>query len=249
MENTFIPQAIEIVSKAIAADNAGEWETALGLYSAALERFMVGLKYEKNEARRQAIYPRVKGYMDRAEELSKYLKTSSELESQGDGGGGGGGTASKNRTSKDTNGDDDETKKLRSALGSAIISEKPNVKWDDVAGLDAAKEALKETVILPTRFPQLFTGKRKPFKGILLYGPPGTGKSYLAKAVATEVDSTFFSISSSDLVSKWQGESERLVRNLFEMARESEGGRSIIFIDEVDSLCSSRTEGTSQTMY
>jgi len=116
------------------------------------------------------------------------------------------------------------------------------VKWEDVAGLELAKEALKETVILPTRFPQLFTGKRKPFKGILLYGPPGTGKSYLAKAVATEVDSTFFSVSSSDLVSKWQGESERLVRNLFEMAREAEG-RSIIFIDEVDSLCSSRTEG------
>jgi len=117
------------------------------------------------------------------------------------------------------------------------------VKWTDVAGLDLAKESLKETVILPVRFPQLFTGKRKPFKGILLYGPPGTGKSYLAKAVATEADSMFFSVSSSDLVSKWQGESERLVRNLFEMARSAEGGNAIIFIDEVDSLCGSRSEG------
>lgn len=105
-----------------------------------------------------------------------------------------------------------------------------------------------QTVILPTKFPQLFTGKRKPFKGILLYGPPGTGKSYLAKAVATEADSTFFSVSSADLISKWQGESERLVRNLFEMARESEGGRAIIFIDEVDSLCGSRTEGESDSL-
>ena len=105
-----------------------------------------------------------------------------------------------------------------------------------------------KTVILPTKFPQLFTGKRKPFKGILLYGPPGTGKSYLAKAVATEADSTFFSVSSADLISKWQGESERLVRNLFEMARESENGRAIIFIDEVDSLCGSRSEGESDSL-
>lgn len=91
----------------------------------------------------------------------------------------------------------------------AILSETPNVQWSDVAGLGPAKEALKEAVILPIKFPQLFTGKRTPWRGILLYGPPGTGKSYLAKAVATEAKSTFFSVSSSDLVSKWMGESER----------------------------------------
>lgn len=94
----------------------------------------------------------------------------------------------------------------------AILTEKPNIKWDDVAGLEGAKESLKEAVILPIKFPHLFTGKRTPWRGILLYGPPGTGKSYLAKAVATEAKSTFFSVSSSDLVSKWMGESERLVR-------------------------------------
>ena len=104
---------------------------------------------------------------------------------------------------------DADSKKLRGALAGAILSEKPNIRWEDVAGLDQAKEALKEAVILPIKFPHLFTGKRQPWKGILLYGPPGTGKSYLAKAVATEANSTFFSVSSSDLVSKWMGESER----------------------------------------
>ena len=128
----------------------------------------------------------------------------------------------------------------------AIVMEKPNVQWDDVAGLESAKESLKEAVILPIKFPQLFTGKRKPWKGILLYGPPGTGKSYLAKAVATEANnSTFFSVSSADLLSKWLGESEKLVRNLFELARAHKP--SIIFIDEVDSLCGSRNDTESES--
>jgi vacuolar protein-sorting-associated protein 4 len=115
---------------------------------------------------------------------------------------------------------DPEVKKLRSSLASAIIVDKPNVKWDDVAGLETAKESLKEAVILPIKFPHLFTGKRTPWRGILLYGPPGTGKSYLAKAVATEAKGTFFSVSSSDLVSKWQGDSERYVFGLYGYMKE-----------------------------
>lgn len=124
------------------------------------------------------------------------------------------------------------------SLSEAIITEKPNVRWDDVAGLENAKKALHEAVILPVRFPHFFEGIIKPWKGILLYGPPGTGKTYLAKACATECDATFFSISSSDLISKFVGESEKLIKSLFKMAREKKP--SIIFIDEIDSMAGNR---------
>ncbi|ORX89750.1 Vps4 [Clohesyomyces aquaticus] len=144
--------------------------------------------------------------------------------------------------------DDEENKKLKDALEGAIVSENPNVHWDDVAGLEVAKEELQEAVVLPMKFPQLFTGRRQSRKGILLYGPPGTGKSYLAKAVATEVDATLFSVSSSDLVSKWMGESERQdpsnfhqLKTLFDMARERKP--SVIFIDELEGIASSRDSG------
>ena len=182
MQNTFIPDAIELVSRAITADNEGEYDRALSLYRDALSRFTIGLKYEKNESKKRLILERVEGYMKRAEELRDYLNKQAEVNSNsnsnesGGGGVGGAGTKPKGAGEDDL---DAEKAKLRGALSGAIVTEKPNVKWEDVAGLEGAKESLKETVILPTRFPQLFTGKRRPFKGILLYGPPGTGEDFL----------------------------------------------------------------------
>lgn len=76
--------------------------------------------------------------------------------------------------------------KLKAGLESAIVTENPNVSWDAISGLEGAKKALQEAVILPVKFPDLFQGVRKPWSGILLYGPPGTGKTFLAKACATE---------------------------------------------------------------
>ncbi|CAM9873800.1 unnamed protein product [Heterosigma akashiwo] len=245
-ENTFIPKAIEIVKEAIEKDNAQEYSEALTLYGRALEYFMTGLKYERNETSRATIMKRVDGYLKRAEQLKEILDGGGQAVAPSRGGGGGGGVAAAKRgEEKKENADEAEQRRLRGALSDAIVTTKPNVRWEDVAGLDQAKDSLKEAVILPVRFPQLFAGKIEPWKGILLYGPPGTGKSYLAKAVATEADATFFAVSSADLVSKWQGESQKLVRNLFELAREA--GNAIIFIDEVDSLCSSRSEGENES--
>ena len=179
--------------------------------------------------------------MNRAEYIKKTVLDKPPPESTGSGGGGGA-AAEKKKQEGDK---DDESDKLEGALSSAIVTETPNVKWTDVSGLEAAKEGLKEAVVLPIRFPQLFDEVRQPWRGILLYGPPGTGKSFLAKACATECEGTFFSISSSDLVSKWMGESEKLIKQLFKMAREKKP--SIIFIDEVDSLCGSRSEGENDS--
>ncbi|KAG1676250.1 hypothetical protein FOA52_006468 [Chlamydomonas sp. UWO 241] len=127
---------------------------------------------------------------------------------------------------------------LAQQLERDMMDGSPNIRWTDIAGLTDAKRVLEEAAVLPLIMPEYFTGIRKPFKGVLLFGPPGTGKTMLAKAVATETNCTFFSVTSATLGSKYRGESERLVRCLFDLARLH--GPSIVFIDEVDSLCSQR---------
>ncbi|KAM4574552.1 vacuolar protein sorting-associated protein 4B-like [Fundulus diaphanus] len=235
-----LQKAIDLASKAAEEDKAKNYEEALRCYQHAIQYFLHVVKYEaQGERAKQSIRAKCADYLDRAEQLKVYLKDKEKsppakpVKESGDKG------------NESDDGDDAEKKKFKNQLSGAIVMEKPNVKWNDVAGLEGAKEALKEAVILPIKFPHLFTGKRTPWRGILLFGPPGTGKSYLAKAVATEANnSTFFSVSSSDLVSKWLGESEKLVKNLFALARENRP--SIIFIDEIDSLCGSRSENESE---
>uniref|UniRef100_A0A5K3EGH7 vesicle-fusing ATPase n=1 Tax=Mesocestoides corti TaxID=53468 RepID=A0A5K3EGH7_MESCO len=239
--NAALNKGIETVVRATDEDKKKNYEEALRLYQIGCDYMLHALKYGcHNDKSKESIKKKVMQYLDRAEKIKQYLESSPATEEAATEG-----TAEKKRT-KDDKDEDTEKTKFQNQLSDAIVMEKPNVRWDDVAGLEAAKEALKEAVILPIRFPHLFTGKRTPWQGILLYGPPGTGKSYLAKAVATEANkSTFFSISSSDLVSKWLGESEKLVKNLFELAREHRP--SIVFIDEVDSLCGSRNEHESES--
>uniref|UniRef100_A0A8C1V385 vesicle-fusing ATPase n=1 Tax=Cyprinus carpio TaxID=7962 RepID=A0A8C1V385_CYPCA len=238
MTNANLQKAIDLASRASEEDKAKNYEEALRLYHHAIQYFLHVVKYEaQGEKAKQSIRAKCAEYLDRAEQLKQYLKKKESAPPS---------KPVKVPQSDDKGDDGDaEKKKFQSQLQGAIVMEKPNIKWDDVAGLEGAKEALKEAVILPIKFPHLFTGKRTPWRGILLFGPPGTGKSYLAKAVATEANnSTFFSISSSDLVSKWLGESEKLVKNLFSLAREHKP--SIIFIDEIDSMCGSRNENESE---
>ena len=131
-----------------------------------------------------------------------------------------------------------ELSELAAIITRDIYVKSPNVTWDDISGLSQAKQLLKEAVVFPHKFPHLFKGILSPWKGILLYGPPGTGKTMLAKAVATECRTTFFNISASSIISKWRGDSEKLVRVLFQLARYH--APSTIFFDKIDALMMAR---------
>ncbi|NIO21440.1 MAG: AAA family ATPase [Candidatus Aenigmarchaeota archaeon] len=129
------------------------------------------------------------------------------------------------------------------AIESMVISEKPTIKWEEIGGLTEAKKTLKEAIILP------FIGNKPAFvespRTILLYGPPGTGKTLLAKAASNTLNATFFEARTSSLLSKYFGESSKIISMLFEKARESQP--SLIFMDEFDSIMISRDSGLQES--
>ncbi|SFP83116.1 CDC48 family AAA ATPase [Sphingomonas rubra] len=136
-------------------------------------------------------------------------------------------------------------KRVQPSAMREVMVQAPTVRWDDVGGLDAAQERLKEGVELPLKNPDAFRRMGiRPAKGFLLYGPPGTGKTLLAKAVAREAQANFIATKSSDLLSKWYGESEQQISRLFARARQV--APTVIFIDELDSLVPARGGGLGE---
>lgn len=213
----YVKKALDCAQKAIEHDQRQEYKDALMWYTRAIEWLQQSIKYDKNTKTVEMCKQKMEEYLTRAETIKELPTRAAEAE------------GAQNESS---------------SIDSTILAEKPNVKWSDVAGLEHAKRALQEAVIAPMRLPQLFKNV-DPWMGILLYGPPGTGKSYLAKALATEADCTFFSVSASDIVTKWVGDSEKLVKSLFDRAREKKP--SIIFIDEIDSMCVSRDSSSNSS--
>uniref|UniRef100_A0A1A9WM79 AAA+ ATPase domain-containing protein n=1 Tax=Glossina brevipalpis TaxID=37001 RepID=A0A1A9WM79_9MUSC len=134
--------------------------------------------------------------------------------------------------------------KMVEMVTNEIIHELKSIDWCEIAGLDYAKSIIKEAVVYPLLRPDIFTGLRRPPRGILLFGPPGTGKTLIGKCIASQAKATFFSISSSSLTSKWIGESEKLVRALFAVAEARQP--SVVFIDEVDSMLCQRSDSENE---
>ncbi|MFX0052013.1 MAG: AAA family ATPase, partial [Candidatus Hermodarchaeota archaeon] len=204
-------------------DQSGQEHAAVRHYVAAAEQLQQLINYTDDPNMKNIYYQKAMEYILRVKEIRGIIEPSETPSS------------SSSRASP-------ETDEISSAIDSIIVREKPNVKWEDVAGMEEAKLALREAIILPMTRPDLFKGARKPWKGILMFGPPGCGKTYLCKAVASEVESTFFSVSAANLISKWLGESEKLVKELYD--RASEEAPSIIFFDEVDALAGTRGGGS-----
>jgi transitional endoplasmic reticulum ATPase len=140
---------------------------------------------------------------------------------------------------------DNALKRVQPSAMREVMVEAPTIRWDDVGGLDAARDRLREGVELPLKHPESFRRLGiRPAKGFLLYGPPGTGKTLLAKAAAREAEANFIATKSSDLLSKWYGESEQQIARLFNRARQV--APTIIFIDELDSLVPARGGGLGE---
>jgi len=127
-----------------------------------------------------------------------------------------------------------------------VLVEVPDIKWDDIGGLEGVKEELREAIEWPLKYPELFAQMNAvPPKGLLLYGPPGTGKTLLAKAAANESEANFISVKGPELLNKYVGESEKAVREVFRKARQA--SPCIIFFDEIDSVAPLRGSGTGDS--
>jgi SpoVK/Ycf46/Vps4 family AAA+-type ATPase len=129
---------------------------------------------------------------------------------------------------------------LKASFSELVITEKPDIKWDDVVGLEDCKGAIRESIVFPFLRPDLF--KLGWPRGILLYGPPGCGKTMIAAATAAEIDGYFISVDAASIMSKWLGEGEKNVAKLFRTARQmlAENKPVIVFVDEIDSLLGTR---------
>ena len=222
--------ASKYASDAIKADSLGAYGMAISGYQNAAATLMKLMRLYPDSKLNQIYTERIRAYQSRVKELQNTRAGNIE-------------------PVVDPNASPEEQRKSLAraqpksddSMEDLVLKEKPDVKWSEVIGLDDAKNALRESIVYPSKRPDLF-----PLgwpRGMLLYGPPGTGKTMLAAATAHELDGYFIVVDAASMMSKWLGEAEKNVSKLFTMARgycEKEGKPVILFIDEVDSLLGER---------
>jgi len=210
--------AKENAEKAVEYDHNGKYNLAVQHYLSSFDHLMTLVKYTDNKKLSEYYAETAEKYLNRVYEIKeKKLIRQTESTSTDDGG-------------------------IIEVIDGTLLKEKPNVSWDDIAGLKEAKRAVEDAIIIPMKRRDLFEG-RESYRAMLLHGPPGCGKTMLAKAAASECNLPFFSLSAADIMDKFVGESEKRIQALFSQAREYQP--SIIFIDEFDALAPGESASSS----
>jgi SpoVK/Ycf46/Vps4 family AAA+-type ATPase len=212
---------------AVKMDKQGNKGRAITLYQKAIESLLTLVQLYPEYGLNKVYVQRAIAYQERIKALQGSVSPSDvrmEMEKEAEEAGG-----------------EKATPEGKADASELVVTEKPNVTWNEVVGLETAKKAVKEAIVYPVQRPDLF-----PLgwpRGILLFGPPGCGKTLLAAAVATEIDAVFYQIDAASIMSKWLGEAEQNVAKLFTSARKSsnDGKPAIVFVDELDSLMGSHS--------
>ncbi len=248
---TLAPQELENIAsrhaaEAIKLDSQGARPHAILHYQRAVDALLKLVHLYPDYKLNKIYIERAKAYQQRIKALQEARGFDNADNSNNVSNGNGHGRDQVSSMNKGTNNKEDpataNVEILKADFDDLVLKDKPNVRWDEVIGLDDAKRALRESIIYPTERPDLF-----PLgwpRGILLYGPPGNGKTLLAAATASEIDGYFINVDAASMMSKWLGEAEKNVAKLFSMARKivsKENIPVILFIDEVDSLLGTRS--------
>ena len=232
--NDYLTKATTLVQQAQTAEERDSIVEAHTLYVKALSLFNTILQNKQCLYLSKAITPYASECLAKAQELDLLISTGGSSSSSGGG-------SSKKTALLGGAANEEKDRMMQELILTRIEPSQCTVSWADIVGSEGIKRTLDEIIRLPRELPHLYTGNRKVARSVLLYGPPGTGKTLMGKAMAREAGVDFFSVSSAELISKYVGESEKYIKCLFEMVKAKKP--CILFLDEVDALCSKREEG------
>ena len=238
-----VDDAKKYASEAIMLDSQGAHGMAIQMYQKAISTLVKLVHLYPDYRLNKQYTERAMAYQERVKAIQAahgLLPPDQSPDMDWTPGGGNGNGAPATTSSQNSAKGPQVVQQLKASFSELVVTEKPDVKWDDVIGLEDCKQAIRESIVFPFLRPDLF--KLGWPRGILLYGPPGCGKTMIAAATASEIDGYFISVDAASIMSKWLGEGEKNVAKLFNNARKmlSDNKPVIVFVDEIDSLLGTR---------